>query len=83
MCIGFLTKFGGMRINRGDTPRVLKASRCVPEVDPDTRGQENPIRLSMDERIGIFHSKRICFLTTQHNVGTVFSGIGLSISLFF
>ena len=39
--IGFLTKCGG--INRGDTPRVPKAPRGVPEVDPDTRGQENPI----------------------------------------
>ena len=47
--IGFLTKCGG--INRGDTPRVPKAPRGVPEVDPDTRGQENPISLSTDESI--------------------------------
>ena len=47
--IGFLTKCGG--INRGDTPRVPKAPRGVPEVDPDTRGQENPISLSTDKSI--------------------------------
>ena len=51
MRIGFLTKCGG--INRGDTPRVPKAPRGVPEVDPDTRGQENPISSSMDESIVI------------------------------
>ena len=49
MRIGFLTKCGG--INRGDTPRVPKAPRGVPEVDPDTRGQENPISSSADESI--------------------------------
>ena len=49
--IGFLTKCGG--INRGDTPRVPKAPRGVPEVDPDTRGQENPISLSTDKSIVI------------------------------
>ena len=36
MRIGFLTECVG--INRGDTPRVPKAPRGVPEVDPDTRG---------------------------------------------
>ena len=51
MRIGFLTKCGG--INRGDTPRVPKAPRGVPEVDPDTRGQENPISSSTDESIVI------------------------------
>ena len=49
MRIGFLTKCGG--INRGDTPRVPKAPRGVPEVDPDTRGQENPISSSTDKSI--------------------------------
>ena len=33
----FTPKCGG--INRGDTPRVPKAPRGVPEVDPDTRGE--------------------------------------------
>ena len=49
--IGFLTECGG--INRGDIPRVPQAPRDVPEVDPDTRGQENPISTSTDESIGI------------------------------
>ena len=49
MHIGFLTKCVG--INRGDTPRVPKAARVVPEVNPDTQGQENPISLSMDKSI--------------------------------
>ena len=40
--IGFPTKCGG--INRGDIPRVPKAPRDVPEVDPDTRGQEKPYK---------------------------------------
>ena len=30
-----------------------QAPRDVPEVDPDTRGQENPISTSTDESIGI------------------------------
>ena len=33
----FTPECGG--INRGDTPRVPKAPRGVPEVDPDTRGE--------------------------------------------
>ena len=32
-------------INQGDTPKVPKALRCVPKVDPNTRGQENPCKL--------------------------------------
>ena len=40
--IGFPTKCGG--INRGDIPRVPQAPRDVPEVDPDTRGQEKPYK---------------------------------------
>ena len=35
-----LTECGG--INRGDIRRVQQAPRDVPEVDPDTRGQEKP-----------------------------------------
>ena len=34
-----------------------KAPRGVPEVDPDTRGQENPISPSTDESIGITFSE--------------------------
>ena len=30
-----------------------QAPRDVPEVDPDTQGQENPISTSTDESIGI------------------------------
>ena len=33
----FTPECGG--INQGDTPRVPKAPRGVPEVDPDTRGE--------------------------------------------
>ena len=55
MRIGFLTKCGG--INRGDTPRVPKAPRGVPEVDPDLRGQENPISPRTEESIGITFSE--------------------------
>ena len=35
---GFCTEYGG--INRGGTPRVLKAPRDASEVDPDTQGQK-------------------------------------------
>ena len=43
-------------INRGDTPRVPKAPRGVPSVDPDTRGQENPTSLTKDKSIVIILS---------------------------
>ena len=35
---GFPTECGG--INRGGTPRVPKAPRGAPEVDPDTQGRK-------------------------------------------
>ena len=37
--LGFPTECGG--INRGGTPRVLKAPRGAPKVDPDTRGRKS------------------------------------------
>ena len=47
----FLTSCVG--INLGDIPRGLRHPRDVPSVDPDTRGQENPISTSTDKSIGI------------------------------
>ena len=44
-------------INRGDTPRVPKAPRGGPEVDPDPRGQENSISPRSGEGIGITFSE--------------------------
>ena len=38
-------------------PRVPKAPRGVPEVDPDLRGQENPISPRTEESIGITFSE--------------------------
>ena len=43
--------------SEGTLPRVPKAPRGVLEVDPDTRGQENPISPSTDESIGITFSE--------------------------
>ena len=48
---GFLTECGG--IDRGGSPRVPQALRGGLEVDPDKRGQTNPISTSTEEGIGI------------------------------
>ena len=38
---------------KGTSPECAAGPRDVPKVDPDTRGQENPISMSTDESIGI------------------------------
>ena len=49
-----------------------QAPRDVPEVDPDTRGQENPISTSTDESIGnillyrLFHKLSLDYLGRQN-----------------
>ena len=46
-----MTECGG--INRGEIPRVPQALGDVPEVDPDTRGQKNPISTSTDKILAL------------------------------
>ena len=38
---------------KGTSPECAAGPRDVPKVDPDTRGQENPISMSTDKSIGI------------------------------
>ena len=42
----------GKGSSEGTSPRMPKALRGVPEVDPDLRGQENPISPGSDKSIG-------------------------------
>ena len=57
-CRGIVTILEGGEVRIGFYDRVGRDQpRGVPEVDPDTRGQENPISPSTDESIGITFSE--------------------------